>query len=366
MVAITYTFSIQDPEYRLLILFLVVFLRSLLADDVAGLGAFALAAGLAGFYLLVKFSLGFTSLADSSSLVAGWCDGQRWRWLASPRRPSPPPGASWVAGSSPREAFSGVRSYISTGWEMSQGLLVGHEPFSLSGGGSTQASSSCGSRCSSLWLFWWPTPRNRIALVGLALPLFAAWKHSMVRQDEHVAILARFGLFVTVVLLVESARVWRFRYTLPAAAALALLVVVPWMTLSLPAYAVTASEMVVSPVAFRGVRDLVEGGCSRRVSGHGGPRVAIGAGGARLPEGDAAAHRRENGGRVPVGDELRGRQRARVGQPSGPRLLQWVHHGARSARCRHLSGARPARVRGVALRLPGGRGEHRRETRALG
>ena len=36
MVAITYTFSIQDPEYRLLILFLVVFLRSLRMDDVAG------------------------------------------------------------------------------------------------------------------------------------------------------------------------------------------------------------------------------------------------------------------------------------------------------------------------------------------
>ena len=255
MVAITYTFSIQDPEYRLLILFLVVFLRSLLADDVAGLGAFALAAGLAGFYLLVKFSLGFTSLA--TLLVGCWLVRRPAVAVARLAATTLAAAGSFLGGWILAErGLLGVRSYISTGWEMSQGYSSAMS-FSPERWWIDAGIFLVWLALLLLWLFWWPTPRNRIALVGLALPLFAAWKHSMVRQDEHVAILARFGLFVTVVLLVESGRVWRFRYTLPAAAALALLVVFPWMTLSLPAYAVTASEMVVSPVAFRGVRDLV-------------------------------------------------------------------------------------------------------------
>ena len=265
MVAVTYTFSIQDPEYRLLILFLVVFLWGLLVDDVASLGAFALAAGLAGF---VKFSLGFTSLA--TLLVGCWL--VRRPTVAVARLAATTLAAAgiflggWILAG---RGLRGVGSYIATGWEMSQGyssaMSYSNERWWIDAGIFLAWFALL-----ALWLIWRPTPRNRIALAGLALPLFTAWKHSMVRQDEHVAILARFGLFVMVILFVESAHVWRSRYTVPAAAALTLLVAFPWMTLSLPAYAVTASEMVVSPVAFRGVRDLV------RVAGLGAYRDTVG------------------------------------------------------------------------------------------
>lgn len=268
MVAVTYTFSIQDPEYRLLILFLVVFLRGLLVDDVASLGAFALATGLAGFYLLVKFSLGFTSLA--TLLVGCWLVRRPTVAVARLAATALAAAGSFLGGwILAGRGLHGVGSYIATGWEMSQGyssaMSFSNERWWIDAGIFLAWFALL-----VLWLIWWPTPRNRIALAGLALPLFTAWKHSMVRQDEHVAILARFGLFVMVILFVESAQVWRSRYTVPATAALTLLVAFPWMTLSLPAYAVTASEMVVSPVAFRGVRDLV------RVAGLGAYRDTVG------------------------------------------------------------------------------------------
>jgi hypothetical protein len=254
MVAVTYTFSIQDPEYGLLILFLVVFLRGLLGDNVASLGAFAVAAGLAGFYLLVKFSLGFASLA---TLLVG-CLLVRRPTMAMARLAATSLAAGsflagWIlAGGDMR----GVGSYLAAGWEMSQGYSSAMSQFSDLWW-IDAAIFIAWFALLVLWLICWPTPRNRIALAGVAMPLFTAWKQSVVRQDEHIIHLAQFGLFVMVILLVESAQLRRFRYTVPAAAALALLVATPWMTLSLPVYAVTASEMVVSPVAFRGVKDLV-------------------------------------------------------------------------------------------------------------
>ena len=128
MVAITYTFSIQDPEYRLLILFLVVFLRSLLVDDVAGLGAFALAAGLAGFYLLVRFSLGFTSLA--TLLVGCWLVRRPTVAVARLAATTLVAAGSFLGGWILAErGLHGVGSYISTGLGDASGLLVGHEPF---------------------------------------------------------------------------------------------------------------------------------------------------------------------------------------------------------------------------------------------
>jgi multisubunit Na+/H+ antiporter MnhE subunit len=61
------------------------------------------------------------------------------------------------------------------------------------------------------WVLAQPSPRNWLALLGLLVPLFVAWKHSIVRQDEHVVILARFVIFVMAVLLAETVSVssWR-------------------------------------------------------------------------------------------------------------------------------------------------------------
>jgi hypothetical protein len=268
MVAITYTFTIQDPEYRLLILFLVVLLRGTLGDDVPGLGALAFASALAGFCLLVKFSLGFMALA---SLFIGCCLvrqalGVALRLAVAALAAAGSFLAGWMLAG---RGLSGIGAYIATGWGMSQGYSSAMS-FSTDRWWIDAGIFLAWFALLALWIIWWPTARNRLALAGLALPLFAAWKHSIVRQDEHVAILARFGLFVMVIVLVESVQAWRSRYAVPAAAALAVLVVIPWMTLSLPAYSVTAGEMVVNPLAFRGVRDLV------RLAGLGAYRDTVG------------------------------------------------------------------------------------------
>ena len=66
VVALAYAFSLQDPEYRWLTLFLLVFLVGLLTRNRAGLAALAVAGLMAGFCLLLKFSLGFSAAVDAA------------------------------------------------------------------------------------------------------------------------------------------------------------------------------------------------------------------------------------------------------------------------------------------------------------
>jgi hypothetical protein len=82
-------------------------------------------------------------------------------------------------------------------------------------------------------------------------------------------ILARFGIFVLVVLLALRARSSPLRSTVAAAAGLLALVAIPWATMRTPVYAVTASDLVWSPLALRGWLHL------RRVLGLESYRVEI-------------------------------------------------------------------------------------------
>ena len=359
--------SIQDPEYRLLILFLVVFLRSRPRGRCGGPRrlrrwppAWRASTSCVEFSLRLhvpgdspRWSRRLACDVPTVAVARPRRDDPRRRWKLPGWLDPASKGVLTMSGTrSPRglgdeSGYSSAMSFSTERWWIDAGIFLVWFALLV------------------LWLIWWPTPRNRIALVGLALPLFAAWKHSMVRQDEHVAILARFGLFVTVVLLVESARFWRSRYTLPAAV-LALLVVFPW------------DDVEPARVRGHGKRD---GGQPGRVSRGEGSRpggwsrvyrdtvgrVSWSALAERvLPE----ARQRRIAGRTVGNVYLWETSYVAATGSGGPtvryRLFQWMHRGARWAQCRLLSGARPTRVRGVARRLPGGLGEHRRETPALG
>jgi hypothetical protein len=50
-----------------------------------------------------------------------------------------------------------------------------------------------------IWVVVQPGPDSRLTLATLAVPLFSAWKHSIVREDAHVMILMTFGVFVIAV-----------------------------------------------------------------------------------------------------------------------------------------------------------------------
>jgi len=254
MPAIVYASTIQDPEYRWFTFFLLVFLAGLLTGGWASLAAYGLAGLLGGFYLLIKFSIGFATIV---TLVLG---------CALVRRPLVAAGRLTVTACAVTVAFvigwissgggrAGIVPYLTLGWELSSGYSSGA---SLHGGRwwVDVASFLVAFALLLLWVLLKPGPRSRIALAGLAFPLFTAWKHSIVRQDEHVAILARFGVFVVIILFAEAAAAWPWRYTLPAAAAVLVPVVLPWATMTTPVYGLTAGEMVVNPFAFRGLKDL--------------------------------------------------------------------------------------------------------------
>jgi hypothetical protein len=106
----------------------------------------------------------------------------------------------------------------------------------------------------ALWALLQPTPRKTFSLAALAFPLFTAWKHSVVRQDDHhLAILVRFGILVTLLFVFETAARWGWRRTLPAAAAVLVPLAVVWTTITPPEHNAWAGETVMSPLAFRGL-----------------------------------------------------------------------------------------------------------------
>lgn len=254
MPAIVYACTIQDPEYRWFTFFLLVFLTGLLTAGWASVVAYGLAGLLAGFCLLVKFSIGFATII---TLVLG---------CGLVRRPLAAAGRLAVTACAVTVAFvtgwissgggsAGIMPYLTLGWELGKGYSSGA---SLHGGRwwVDVASFLVAFALVLLWVIVQPGPRSRIALAGLAFPVFTAWKHSIVRQDEHVAILARFGVFVVIILLAEAVAAWPWRYALPAAAVVLVPVVLPWATMTTPVFGLTAGEMVVNPFAFRGLKDL--------------------------------------------------------------------------------------------------------------
>ncbi|PYO56002.1 MAG: hypothetical protein DMD83_16695 [Candidatus Rokuibacteriota bacterium] len=253
--ALIYAFSVQAPDYQWFALFVLLFLTGVLATGRAGLVAYALAGVLAGFYTLIKLSLGLGALMTLASgcLVV-------WRPRLAAYRSAvtilAATGGFLIAWLACGGTLAGVRPYLTTGWEVSKGYSSAMS-LEADRGWIEAASFLVWFLLITTWVVRQPSLRNRLALAGLLVPLFVAWKHAMVRQDEHVAILARFGIFVMAILLAEGLPAWRWRGTLPAVALLLVPLAVPWtITATRPFYAVTAPDMVTSPLAFRGLRDL--------------------------------------------------------------------------------------------------------------
>ena len=226
-IVLIHALNLQTAEYKLLCLFLLVFLMGLHARaHWRSLIAFAMAGCLAGLFLLMKFSLGFSAVM---TLIVGGCLA-RQPLVGVYRLAVAVPAAAvalligWTAYGG---TLSGIGAYLATGWEISYGY------------------SSAMSLAPHRWwievigiLVWFAliiiwvvalrTPRILLTLAGLGFPLFVVWKHSIVRQYGHVMLLMLFGTFVIVLLLAEAGSVRRWTRTLPIAAALLVPLAVPW------------------------------------------------------------------------------------------------------------------------------------------
>jgi hypothetical protein len=261
-----YAFSIQVLEYQFVALLVFLLLLAVREESARGLAAFAAAGLLAGICMLIKFSLGFGALL---TVAAATLPTEHLRLKAAR-------GAV---------ALAGTAIGLLGGWLLYQGGLTGLGAFLGSGwdmaGGYSSAmslapdNSRLGLAIFLLWIVllaaWvasWRAPRALVSLAVLAVPLFVAWKHSVVRQDIHVKILVLFGFFAMVVLLLDAAVLGRWRRSVPVVALLTALLVTPWYllpteTLALVKRAVagpcpinTLEDSLVQPLRLCGLRSL--------------------------------------------------------------------------------------------------------------
>jgi hypothetical protein len=210
---------------------------------------FGLAGALAGLYLLIKFSLGLGALLA----VAAGCVLDRRPLMMAYRS-----GLTLCAGTASlllgwyayRGGLRGIGAYLSTGFDVSRGyssaMSVAPDPVWIGPGSFL------------IWflgLAWWVarerSARLLLSLGVLAVPLFVAWKHSVVRQDVHVRILVLFGVFTLVILLVDAAAFGRARRGIAVAGVLLLPLFTAWY--SLPAWTRAYSR---EPVVLCRVRTL--------------------------------------------------------------------------------------------------------------
>src|SRR5262245_29537110 len=216
---LAYALALQVGDYRWFAPWLLAFLASL---QQRGRGAWLLHAavsGLAGLYFLLRFSLGFGALVTLvvgsvltgrpglagrrlgltlGSAAAGLLAG----WIAT---------GGWVAD---------LPGYLATGWELGRGYS---SAMSLVPADWWRSAASFG-----LYLVVVAVAvgvadgRARLALAGLAFPIFVGWKHGMVRQDAHVFVLPWLGVFVCAALGAEA---WASRRRVAATLLLALALV---------------------------------------------------------------------------------------------------------------------------------------------
>jgi hypothetical protein len=243
-------------EYRWLALFLLLLLLGLHGEGRAGLIALGMASVLAGFYLLLKLTIGpgalltlgtaivlsrrpsavLTRIAVASScatlgLLAGWlvCYSSMaglGTYLAV--------GLSMVAG------YSSVASLEVEGWQLVAGSFLGF--FLLL----------------AAWGIFLRHRRARLSLVWCAVPLFVAWKHSLVRPDVHGRLLVLFGLFIVAVLFTDSLTAERRWRASPLLAGAVVLLIVAWFHLpadeDIPVR--TLAKALAQPLHLPGVTGL--------------------------------------------------------------------------------------------------------------
>lgn len=255
-VVLAYAVSLQGAEYRWFVLFLLVLLTGIHRREGITLVAFSLAGILAGFYVLIKFSLGLNAAA--TLLVA--CFLVRRPGTVGTRLAVAVTAVTggfltgWLAYEG---GFAGIKAYLTTGWAVGVGYSAAMS-FAPEHWWIGAASFLLWYALIVLWVVMQSGDHSRLSLAALAVPLFAAWKHSIVRQDTHVMILVTFGVFVIAVLLTEAVPVWNWQRTLPIAGMLLVPLAIPWFNAAPAGLNATTSlaEVALGPLRLRGVTNL--------------------------------------------------------------------------------------------------------------
>lgn len=254
---LTYAMSLQYQDYRWFSLFVLVFLISLHKRGWPGLIGYSLAGVLAGFCLLIKFSVGLGTVATlvfGCLLVQGWRDALYRLAVAVPAV-----SVSFVIGwMALGRSLGEIGAYLATSWEFTSGYSSA-QSWDPSGWRTGAISFLSWFLLVALWVLLYPTSRNRLTLFGLAVPLFMVWKHAIVRQDNHVFYLVTFGLFVLAILLVEAWTTWPWRSTLLIVGMLLVPLLVPWFSWGTGGRHAGSvlSAWVSGPLKLSGLGDLV-------------------------------------------------------------------------------------------------------------
>ncbi len=356
-----YAFAIQTLEYQVIGLLVLLLLFAVREESAKGLIAFGSAGLLAGFCMLIKFSLGFGALF---TVAIGGLTSGRLR----------------LALSRGGVALAGVVAGLLGGWQLYQGSPSGLSAFLGSGWDMAGGYSSAMSIAPEDWeigvgafLVWivllvawvasWRARRPLLSLAVLAMPLFVAWKHSIVRQDVHVKILVLFGLFAMAILLLDAAVLQRWRRAVPVVALLAALLATSWY--SLPAGTLervrkaprgscpvnTLADSLLQPLRLCGLRRIAEWTDPVAMRSRLEAETRAELRGDVLPASIRSRIGSAAGRRVPVGDRLRAGQRPGPGEPADAGLVQRVHRRPRPARRRVLRVGSPTAVSPLALRL---------------
>lgn len=254
---LTYTVHVAYwEEWRWFGLFLLLYLLGLHRKDRAGLIAFGLASALGGFFLLMKQTIGPGSLL---TLGAGCLLGRK--------------GLAFL----PRLLVaSGCATFgLIVGWVGHYGSTTGLATYlgvslSMVGGYSSAASLALEGwqvAVASFLVFFlllaaWAVSvgheRAQLSLACCAVPLFVAWKHSVVRQDVHGRILVLFGFLIVAVLVADSLTAERRWRAAPLLAGAVASLIVAWFHLSVPDGAPAQSFLsaLAEPLRLPGVRGI--------------------------------------------------------------------------------------------------------------
>jgi hypothetical protein len=219
-------------EWRWFGLFLLLYLLGLHRKHRAGLIAFGLASVLGGFFLLMKLTIGPSALLTlgAGCLLQRRVSAVLTRFLIASGGAALGLLVGWVGhyGST-----SGLATYLALGWSMvtayssAEGVAFGG--WQLAVGGFLGF---------FLLLIAWAVfirhRRAQLSLAWCAVPLFVAWKHSVVRQDVHGRILVLFGLLIVAVLITDSLTAERRRRAAPLLAGAVASLIVAWFHLPFP------------------------------------------------------------------------------------------------------------------------------------
>ena len=242
-------------EYRWLCLVLLLGLLGLRSPGRPGLALFALAGFLGGFGLLVKLSLGSGALLTVVA-AAFLC---RPSWAAAVRVASSAGSAAaglgvglWLH----RGSIAGLADYLESAASVASGYS---SAMSLAEPDWWKAAVAFGvfAACLATALLVPARSHLRVVAAVLAAPLFVAWKHGIVRQDEHLETLVLFGLVIALLVLLEIAGASGLRRAGPwlLLAAVALLRVWLESPAGRPGPA-TLAETLLQPLALPGLRGL--------------------------------------------------------------------------------------------------------------